>query len=69
MSGPGGEVEPTVDETIDLKYDGQDLQRILSSLNPLLERVVRERLDSELHPGMMKTYSKAHVEAGWTRSG
>jgi hypothetical protein len=59
----------TVDTDIALQHDGKDIERILSAMSPIIERVVAERLQMQQNPGLMKNYSKAHAEGSWDRTG
>jgi hypothetical protein len=58
-----------VDEEIAMQHDGADLQPLLSALNPVLERVVQERLEHLQDPQLIRKYSKPHAEGSWDHTG
>lgn len=58
-----------VNEEIAVQHDGADLQRRLSVLNPVLARVVQERLEHSQDPGLIRNYSKPHAEGSWDHTG
>jgi hypothetical protein len=59
----------TVNEEIAMQHDGADLQRLLSALNPVLGRVVQERLEHPQDPQLKRNYSRPHAEGSWDHTG
>lgn len=58
-----------VDEEIAVQHHGADLQRLLGALNPVLERVVQERLEHPRDPQLIRNYSTPHAEGSWDHTG
>ena len=59
----------TVNDEIASQRDGADLQRLLSTLNPVLERVVQERLEHPQDSQLKRNYSRPHAEGSWDHTG
>ena len=59
----------TVNEEIASQHDGADLQRQLSALNPVLERVVQEHLEHPQDHQLVRNYSRPHAEGSWDHTG
>jgi hypothetical protein len=58
-----------VNEGIAMQHDGADLPRLLGELNPVLERVVLERLEHPQDPALVRNYSRPHAEGSWDHTG
>jgi len=58
-----------VNDEIAMQHDGADLERLLGALNPVLERVVQERLEHPQDPQLKRTYSRPHAEGSWDHTG
>jgi hypothetical protein len=59
----------TVNEQIAVRRDRADLPRLLGALNPVLERVVQERLEHPQDPQLKRNYSRPHAEGSWDHTG
>jgi hypothetical protein len=46
-----------------------DLPRLIGELNPVLERVVQERLEDPQDPQLKRSYSRPHAEGSWDHTG
>lgn len=54
---------------IAMQHESADLPRLLSELNPVLERVVQEHLEHPQDPQLVRNYSKPHAEGSWDYTG
>jgi len=58
----------TVTDEITMQHDA-DVRRLLGELNPVLERVVQERLEHPQDPRLVRSYSRPHAEGSWDHTG
>ena len=58
----------TVTDEITMQHDA-DVRRLLGELNPVLERVVQERLEHPQDPQLVRSYSRPHAEGSWDHTG
>ena len=54
-----------VNTGIVMQHDDEELQPLLKALNPVLERVVQERLGQPQDPRLIRSYSRPHAEGTW----